>query len=247
MKSLSNRLIVLVISCIFFAACSSSGGTKVAENEKANSIYKRAKSSLNVGDFETAISLFEKLESRYPFSQYALQTQLDLIYSYYKFGEKSAAIAQVDRFTRFNPTHPNVDYALYMKGVIQQNDRKGMFDRWTRLQREDFDVTTLQDAYTTFNDLITRFPSSDYAADARQRMVYIRNTIATHEWKVADFYLERLQYVASANRAKKVIQDFPETLAARKALVTLEEAYIKLGLTELADSTQTLIQANPLN
>ena len=247
MKDCSQRLFITALSCfLLFAisACSSKGDIKNGETETVESIYKRAKSNMDVGDFETAISVFEQLESSYPFSKYAAQAQLDLIFAYYKFGEKYSAISQADRFMRFNPSHASIDYALYMKGVVQQDDRRGLFDKWSKPKREDYDISSLKESYTSFNELLQRFPDSAYAADARQRMIYIRNTIATSEWQIADFYLSRFQYVAAVNRAKGVIQSFPKIPAARKALLTLQDAYKALDMHDLAAKVQSIIEAN---
>lgn len=247
MKKSTNRIITIVFiafSLCLFNGCSSKGKNKVSEDEHVTEIYNRAKNSLNAGNFKTAIEIFEQLDALFPFSKYSIQSQLDLIYAYYRFDEIDSAISLADNFIRFNPTHPKLSYILYMKGVIQQHDRKGLLHKWTKPKREDYETSSLKDAYESFNQLIEQFPDSKYSADARQRMIYMRNMIAENEWQIADFYLGRYQYVAAANRAKQVVQNFPQTPASRKALVTMQEAYKSLSMNDLAANMQRIIDIN---
>ncbi len=247
MKYFAKHLLICLFlssSALVVSGCSSKGDVKVQENEKARSIYRRAKDNMNVGDFEGSIELFGQLESRFPFSAYTQQAQLDLIYAYYKFSQPSDAINQADRFMRFNPNHEKTAYVLYMKGIIQQSDKKGLFDRWSKPKREDYNVDTLKLAYSAFAEVLERFPNSIYAEDSAQRLRFIHTTIAKSEQQIAEFYYARKQYVASANRAQHVIESYPNTQSARSALALLKKSYTKLGLDDLATKVDSIIDIN---
>ncbi|MEM7612141.1 MAG: outer membrane protein assembly factor BamD [Pseudomonadota bacterium] len=210
----------------------------------ANDIYQRANRSMNNGNYREAIFIFEQLESRYPFSDVGKQSQIDLIYCYYKSGSKEQAIDAADQFMRENPTHPRVDYALYIKGLSLFDKPPGPIDRWFNVDRSERPPNDAQRSFSAFRQLVERYPSSDYAVDAVQRMVYIKDRLARYENQVAEYYLRRGAYVAALNRAKLSLQVYDGTSANQRSLEIMVEAYDGLGLADLSRSTQEVLDIN---
>ncbi|SMF94105.1 Beta-barrel assembly machine subunit BamD [Methylomagnum ishizawai] len=210
----------------------------------AEKFYTEAKQNLLEKRYDKAVKLYEKLEARYPFGKYATQAQLDVAYAYYKNDEPDSAIAATDRFIKLNPTHPNVDYAYYLKGLVNYNRGIGFIDRFLPTDSSQRDPGSALDAYKEFEELLRRFPNSRYAEDAGQRVVSLRNNLAMYEIHVADFYMRREAYLAAARRCIEVIRKYQRTQAVPLALRTLEEAYRKLGQNDLADDAARVYSLN---
>ena len=236
--------IICLCGILFSAGCANKDIAAISANEDAQQLYQRASQALENAQFETAIQFFQTLEARYPFSPYALQTQLDLAYAYLRFGEIERAVAEADRFIRFNPTHPNVDYAYYVKGLANFSNRKNFLDRWVKRNPADYDQKKLHDSYLDFAILLNRFPDSQYAPDARQRMIFLRNEMADHEVSVANYYMQRKAWVAAANRANGVLQNYSDSEATEAALVILVKAYRALELEESANDALSVLALN---
>jgi outer membrane protein assembly factor BamD len=228
---------------VIVGGCASTSEDELA-NLSANELYSRAKTALNSGDYETAINTFEKLEARYPFGKYAQQAQLEIAYAYYKFEEPDSAIAAADRFIRNNPGSPHLDYAYYLKGLTNYNRGSGIMDRMAPREPSERDTRALRDAFNDFTQLLKKFPESRYAADARQRLIYLHNQLAQYEIHVANYYMKRGAYVAAVNRAKYVVENYQRTPAAREALQVLIRAYSKMGMDELANDAQRVLDMN---
>jgi outer membrane protein assembly factor BamD len=212
----------------------------------ASRLYKEAKLAMDTADYETALQHLESLEARFPFGRYAQQARLDIIYAYYKFEEPESALAAADRFIKLYPRHPNVDYAYYMKGLANFNKGMTSLDYLMNLDESQRDPRDAREAFRNFAELIERFPESDYANDASQRLVYLHNSLANYEIYVADFYFRRGAYIAVVNRARYVIENYQKTPASREALALMVKAYNKLGLYDLAtDALRVLEQNNP--
>lgn len=210
----------------------------------AQKLYSEAKSALSEGDWEQAIDYYEKLEARYPFGRYAQQALLESAYAYYKFDEPDSAISAVDRFIKTYPRHPNLDYAYYLRGLVNFTRGDTFMDRILPRDPSERDAGTAKQAFLDFGELVKRFPESRYAKDAGQRMVFLRNNLAQYEMHVADYYMRRGAYVAAANRAKLVIESYQGTPAVPEALVTLVQAYRKLGMDDLAADTERVLKLN---
>ena len=210
----------------------------------ASKIYTTGKKALDNGDYDTAIKYFESLETRFPFGRHSQQAQLDIAYSYYKQGEADAAIAAIDRFTRTYPRHPHIDYAYYLRGRINFGRERNILDRVLRKDPSSRDPAAGLESYRDFETLLKRFPDSRYADDTRQRMVYLRNNLAKHEIQVADYYMRRGAYVAAANRAKFVIENFQQTPSVPDALAVLVRAYTKLELEDLRATSLRVLELN---
>lgn len=210
----------------------------------AERLYREAKNALAGHDYETAIDYYEKLEARYPFGPLAQQSQLDVAYAYYKGEQTASAIAAADRFIKLYPDHPALDYAYYLKGLVSFNQGKGFFDRFLPIDESQRDPGSALQAFQDFSELVRRFPDSKYSADARQRMLYLRNNLAMHEVHVADWYMRRGAYLAAANRAKYVIENFPRAPAVPEALVLMVKAYRTLELDDLAEDALRVLNLN---
>lgn len=210
----------------------------------AAQIYALAKENLDSGNFSTAIEYFETLESRYPFGVYAVQAQLDVAYAYYLYDEPESANAAADRFIKLHPRHEAVDYAYYLKGLVNFGLKDSIMDKLYTRDLADYDKSIMQQAYQDFSVLVNRFPDSEYADDAVKRMAYLRNQMARSELKVAEFYLGRRAWVAAANRAKTLLETYQGSSSIKRALQVQILAYRELELNELADDTQRILIHN---
>jgi len=205
-------------------------------------LYSEASRELQRRSWPEAIKLLEKLESRYPFSRWAEQAQLQTAYAHYRNNERVLAIAALDRFMKLHPNHPALDYALYMKGVVNFNEQEGLFAALGGQDLAERDLQAARDAFDAFRTLSTRFPNSRYTADAQARMVYLIDAMAAGELAVARYYFRRGAYVAAANRAQNIIRQFPTARPTEQALVMLAESYDKLGMPDLRDDTRRVLQ-----
>jgi outer membrane protein assembly factor BamD len=210
----------------------------------ANKLYSEAKDSMSEGSYDKAIKLFEKLESRYPYGRYAQQAQLDIAYANYKQDDAAAAIAACDRFIRLHPNHPNVDYAYYLKGLINFNGDLGLLGKISMQDLTERDPKAARESFNAFKELVTRFPKSRYAKDAAARMNYLVNAMAAHEVHVADYYLRRGAYVAAVHRAQNSITTYPEAPSNEEALFIMVKAYDALGMNDLRDDADRVMHKN---
>jgi outer membrane protein assembly factor BamD len=207
-------------------------------------LYAEAASELDSGGYETAIEYYEKLEARYPFGRYAMQAQLDVAYAYYKADEPEAAIAAADRFIKLYPQNPFVDYAYYLKGIVNYNRSVGFLDRYIPTDPSQRDPGSALDSFQDFGELVRRFPDSKYAADAHQRMLYLRNNLAKHEVNVARYYVKRGAYLAAIERANYVVEHYQRTSAVKSALQVMIDAYERLGKNDMAADAQRVLTLN---
>lgn len=236
--------LLVLAATLFVGGCAAD--LDPTKNWSPERFYQEAKEKMADGDYETAIKHFETLEARYPYGPYAEQAQLEIAYAYYKYNEPALAINAADRFVRLHPTHPNVDYALYLKGLVNFKLERSFFD-WLTGGHDDLsdrDPKGARDAYLSFRELVERFPRSRYAEDARARMAYLFNIQAKYEVQVARYYYERDAYVAAVNRCKYALENFPRTPTTEDALGIETLAYIKMGMTKLADDNLRVIKLN---
>ena len=210
----------------------------------ARRLYDTAKADLGRGAFEEAIEYYEKLEVRYPFGPLAMQGQLDLIYAYYKFDQPASAIAAADRFIKLHPRHPNVDYAYYIKGLVQFVGGRSLLDRFVTKDLSEHDASVALRAFRAFEELVQRFPESRYVDDSRQRMQYLKNLLAMHEIHVARFYMKRGVWLAAANRARYVVENYQRTPAVSDALAILTISYREMGLDDLSTDAARVLRLN---
>lgn len=207
-------------------------------------MYTEAKTALNEENYAQAISKLESLQSRYPYGRYAQQAQLDLAYANYKLNEPLSAISAADRFIKQYPNNPHVDYAYYVKGLANFNVDSGIVGKLGGQDPTERDPRAAQDSFEAFKDLVTRFPGSRYAPDARLRMQYLVNSLAQYEIHVASYYQRRGAHVSAVNRARNVLTLYPNSTSARDALSILVKGYDALGMQELRDDAQRVLDLN---
>ena len=195
-------------------------------------------------EWAKAIKYLEKLEARYPYGRYAQQAQLEVAYAHWKDGERASAIAATERFIKLYPNHPNVDYAWYLKGLINFNELQGMLSWLTTPDMSDRDPKSTREAFLAFKEVVTRFPESKYAEDSAARMRFLVNALASNEVHVARYYMKRGAYVAAANRAQYAIRHYPQAPAIEEAMVVLVKAYDALGISDLRDAADRVLQKN---
>lgn len=210
----------------------------------ADKLYEAAEKAENKGNYRDAIGYYEQLEARFPFSNQARQGQLDLMYAYYKNREPESAIDQADQFIRENPAHPRVDYAYYIKGLVQFERNPNFMERWFKADLSRRPPIDARKSFQAFQTLLQRFPNSEYAADSRQRMIFLRNRLANYEVYVADYYLSRGVYVGAINRAKYAIENYDGAPQTRRALEIMAASYTHLGMQDLAMESEKVLKEN---
>ncbi len=206
--------------------------------------YELAEKSMMGQNYRKAIAIFEALQARFPFSDFAKQIQLELMYCYYKVGRQDEAISAADQFLRENPTHARTDYALYVKGLAYFEREPNFLERWFRRDMEGRPPRDGELAFSILKRLVERYPASRYAEDAQQRLIYLKNRLAAYENSVARFYLERGVYVAALNRAKGAIELYNGAESGRASLEIMAEAYEGLGMMDLAADTRRVLRSN---
>jgi len=216
----------------------------VVDNRSADAIYADAKELMSDGNWDRAAKMYEKLEAKYPYGRYAQQAQLEIAYCYYKMGEQAQAGAAIERFIKVHPNHPNVDYAYYMKGVIYFTELQGIAGLIAKQDMTERDPQAQVTSFESFKELVTRFPNSKYAEDARDRMAYLINSLAAHEMHVARYYQSRGAYLAAANRAQNVIKNFPTAPAVEESLAILIYSYDQLGMKDLSADSRRVLELN---
>jgi outer membrane protein assembly factor BamD len=216
----------------------------VVQDAGPEALYDRGSEMMNASNYAGAIQNFLQLESRYPFSPETRQAQLDLIYAYYKSRQPEAAIDAAEQFERENPTHPRVDYALYMRGLVYFDQAPNVLERLFHVDMSARPPKDTMRAFSTFQELVRRFPDSEYVPDAQQRMVFLRNRLAAYENHVADYYMRRGAYVAAANRAKYALEHYPGAPELEQTLQLLIAAYRALDMNDLAADTERVYEEN---
>lgn len=240
MIRIGKHALLLALFASALCACSRN---EVVEDQGPELLYERGGTAMDASNFAGAIEYFRALEARYPFSPETRQAQLDLIYLYYRSMQPELAIDAAEEFERENPTHERLDYCLYMRGLVYFDQAPNIIEK---LLRVDLTLRPPKDtmrSFSTFQELIRRFPNSEYVPDARQRMVYLRNRLADYENHVADYYMRRGAYVAAINRAKYALEHYPEAPELERTLLILVSAYEQLGMRDLAaDARRVLSQ-----
>jgi outer membrane protein assembly factor BamD len=239
--------VTALLALLFFAlALGGCGLLPEVKDETANysaeRLYREAHDAMMEGNYTRAIKLFDTLEARFPYGRYAQQGVLESAYANYRAGESATSVAACDRFIRTYPNHPNVDYAYYLKGLVNFREDQGILGYVYELDLSEREPKGMRDSFAAFKDLVTKFPDSRYAKDSADRMKYLTNSLALYEVKVARYYYNRGAYVAAVNRAQASLLGFPRTPANEEALDVLVKSYDKLGLTQLRDDSQRILE-----
>ena len=246
----TTKTAVILCLAVALTACGGKkrGGGGIDENltqQHVESLYNNGKKSLDRGNYQFAIQFYRALEAAYPYGPYTEQAKLDMIYAFDKSNQIEQAVEAADNFIKLYPTHKNIDYAYYMKGVASFEKKSSRIDKFIKgNSRSIRDPKPVRDSQEAFEELLKRYPDSKYADDAKQRLVYIENTLAERELAVAEFYFENQTYVAAVNRSKNIIYQYERSPAVEGALLLMEKAYVEMGLTDLAVSTREVLVSN---
>lgn len=243
---IARKSVLLLVCCALSVGCANN--KKTPENlaqQQVEELYNKGKRAINVGNYAFAIQYFRALESNFPYGEYTEQAKLDIIFAYDKSGQAEEAIEAAENFIQLYPTHRNVDYAYYMKGVASFEKKQSRIDRFMKGGKDVVrDPDPFRDSLNAFNDLIKRYPNSTYTPDAKQRIVYIRNRLAARELSIAQYYFDAKTYVATVNRCKNIVYLYETSPSVEGALVLMEKAYQKMGLNDLAASTRSVLIEN---
>ena len=237
-----TALAALLALSLQLAGCSSTKDELASSN--AERLYKEARDDISSGSYERAIKSLERVEGLAAGSLLAQQALLDLAYANWRSGEKTTALSTIDRFIKLNPSSPALDYALYLRGMVNFNDDLGLLGNLFGQDLSERDQRAARDAFQAFKQLSDQFPASRYTADARQRMSFIVNSLANYEVHVARYYFRRGAYVAAAARAQQAVADFQTSPATEEALYIMVASYDKLELTALRDDADRVLRKN---
>lgn len=235
--------LLLLAAALVLGGCKSRRDKDVPQSAPGK-VYESAQKSLEEGDYNNAIRLYEALYSRFPFTPEARQSRIDVMYAYYKARESESAIDAADTFIRENPTHPRVDYAWYIKGLVDFERVPNLFEKLFRADLNQRPPQTARRSFAAFRKVADDFPRSQYAQDSRQRMIYLRNRLADYELNVARYYLKRGAWVAASQRAKLCIEQYDGAPAIRAAMEILIESYDRLGMEPLASQAREVYKFN---
>ncbi len=241
-------IILAIVLSLSLTACSKSTFTQDPaqkyQNYTAEQLYIEGRRMLAKRNYSRAVTMYEALQSLYPFGGYAEKGQLNLIYAYYMAGQYASAVAAAEQYIQVYPRSKNVDYAYYMKGLSDYNSGRTWVQRALPINMAERDLTSAKQAFYDFRQLVQLFPESKYAADAQQRMIALRDMFAQHELDIAQYYFKRKAYVASANRASYLIRHYQSTPQVKPALIILVQSNQKLGLTKAANDALRVLQLN---
>jgi outer membrane protein assembly factor BamD len=242
---LFNFVCISLITALLSACAANSTDPAIAfKGQSAGQIYQNAKQALDNHRYTQAIKAYEALGVLYPFNRYSERAQLELIYSYYQNDDQPAAKVAAQQFIHLYPHSVVVDYAYYMQALADMNQDRGWYLRYVPIDLSMRDPGTMRIAFREFSHLINRYPHSRYAPDARQRMIYLRNLFASYELHIANYYFRKRAYVAAANRANEIVQQYQGAPEVRDALIIMIKSYHALGLEDLANQTLAVYRLN---
>ena len=187
-------------------------------------LYNDAADALQARNYKQAYNLFNEVERQHPYSQWATKAQLMSAYAAYEGEDYTESLLALDRFVRLHPGNPDVDYALYLKGL-------NFYDQISDVGR-DQDMTQL--AKENFEQLLRAYPGSKYARDAKLKLDLTLDHLAGKEMSIGRYYLVRNQYHAAIKRFMNVIKNYQTTTHTPEALHRLVESYLSLGIRQEA-------------
>ena len=240
------KLIFSLILSVILSGCFIFGDPTEIDYTEGKSdawILNEAEFYASSRDWQKAIDFLEKGEKRFPNSKLSPQFKLNLAYAYKEFYREAEATAMINKFIRTHPNHPVMDYAYYFRGIILFKD-KGIVNKLSMQDISDRDINQLTQSFNAFKELTIKFPKSKYYDDAVDRMTYLMNKISEYELHVARFYLRRQAYVAALNRAKFVIENYNQSIHQEEALVIMVSCYDYLGINDLKEDTQRVLEQN---
>jgi outer membrane protein assembly factor BamD len=243
-----RRSVLALLAAAALALALGGCATPVEPDETAGwsveRLYGEARDAMSERDWAKAIKYLERLEARFPYGRYAQQAQLDVAWAHWKYDEPAAAIAAVERFIKLYPNHPALDYAYYLKGLVNFTENQGLFAILSDPDLAERDPKAAREAFAAFREVVTRFPDSKYAEDSAARMRYLVNSLARHEVHVARYYMKRGAYLAAVNRAQVAVSNYPQAPAVEEALSILMRAYAALGVEDLRADAERVLRRN---
>lgn len=241
-----TRWLAAVLLAVLLGAVSGCANNDEIQTEiqDLTEAYELAKRSIERGNYQRGIQIFEAMQARYPFSDLSRQIQLELMYAYYKSGQPERAVEAAETFVRENPIHPRVDYALYIQGLAYFDDDPGFLERWFGRDLTRRPPEGVPQSYATLRRLVERYPASPYAPDAEQRLIYLKNRLARYENHVADYWLRRGAYVAAIDRAKTALEEYHGADSNAESLKIMIAAYEALGMNDLAADARKVLTLN---
>lgn len=249
-----SRFLVLALALTTLSGCKTIGGwfggeekQEVTETLGVEALYAESKALLDKGNYDRAATYLQRLIARFPFGEYTEQAQVDLAYAYYKSGKPEDAINAIDRFIRTYPTNSRLDYLYYLRGLVNFDRTTTFFSRLIRQDTSARDTAWPRQSFDDFAIVTNRYPNSAYAADSAQRMVWLRNLLARHEYGTALFYFRREAYVSAANRAQYLIENYPQSEFQNDAVALMAASYKALGQSSLEQDARKVLAANEPN
>ena len=239
-------LLALVLALFALTGCKHFGkGKKDAdEGMPVEQLYAKGHERLTGGNWSGAVATYKRLIAQYPYGNYTQQALMETAYAQFKSGNNDDAISSIDRYIRTYPTDRNIAYLYYLRGLVNSNRDTVFLQKVWTLDASRRDLDTPMQAFNDFGTVIKNYPNSRYVDDARARMQSLRNMFARHELDTALYYLRRGANVAAVDRAKYLLETFPQSTYQYDAVATLGEAYTRLGNKALADDARRVLQAN---
>lgn len=243
---LLRNLLLLLMGALVLAGCAT--GRDSAQQRLSrfgpDALYDQGQRAIRASDWGEAVNIFEALNSRWPFTPHARQGRLDVIFAYYKLDEKESARDAADTFIRENPADPRIDYAYYLRGLVDFERTPWAMERWLNVDLAERVPQTALDSFESFRTVVDRFPQSRFAHDSQRRMVFLRNRLADYELRVASHYMDRGAWVAAAQRAHQTIEKYDGAPAVVDALRVMIHCYQRLGYADLAGNTERVFREN---
>jgi outer membrane protein assembly factor BamD len=238
------RYCLLLLLVVFAVGCHRGSKPDDAEVLPVDQMYTTAKAALTDNNLSKAVKYYQRLIARFPFGDYTEQSMLELAYAEWKEGKPEDGYSTINRFIKTYPTHKRIDYAYYLRGIINFDRDKGIMDRYANQDMTKRDQGNTLQSFEDFNELVSKFPDSRYTPDARLRMIYLRDNLSRAQLHVAEYYLNRGAYVAAINRSKDILEKYQRTPAAGDALAIMTISYKSLGQDKLADDTERVLKLN---
>lgn len=248
-----NLLTVAVAVAVALSGCAAKDKPKTSKADREavktqgwsnDQLYREARNELDGGNYERAARLYDVLRARQAPGRYTEQSLLDSAYAYYKNQEPAKALSLLSRFETNYPASVDMDYALYLRGLVLFDEDPSFLRKLASQDWSDRDPEANRRAYRAFEQLVNRYPSSKYAEDATKRMAQLVDALGGHELAIARYYAKRGAYIAANNRAQEVIKQFQNTRYVEEALAIMVYSYGKMGNVQSAEDTRRVLQQN---
>lgn len=239
---MKNKFLILFFSILVLMGCASN---EKEDNEPPEvQLYRLAQDRINAQNYLGAVDSLVRIERFYPFGVYAEQARADLIYAHYMSGDYDQAYAASEKFIRLYPRNTNVDYAYFMKGMTGYYADEGLLGNLFSLSLAKRDISGAMQSYADLTEFLIRYPESEYIDAARERLIFLRNLIASSELDGAEYYMKRGAYLAALNRANYVLKNIPNSTETQRALDIMKKSFIELGYEEYAEKVSSVEALN---